>query len=30
MIGNEERKEQRMSGSTEYWGVSSSIDLYEC
>ena len=19
-----------MSGSTEYWGVSSSIDLYEC
>ena len=19
-----------MSGSTEYWGISSSIDLYEC
>jgi S-adenosylmethionine decarboxylase len=27
----ERRKERkRMSGSNEYWGISSSIDLYEC
>jgi S-adenosylmethionine/arginine decarboxylase-like enzyme len=23
-------KEKLMSDSTEYWGISSSIDLYEC
>jgi S-adenosylmethionine/arginine decarboxylase-like enzyme len=24
------RKEKLMGDSTEYWGISSSIDLYEC
>jgi|SRR6266498_4868841 len=24
------RKERRMADSAEYWGISSSIDLYEC
>ena len=23
-------KEKRMSGEADYWGISSSIDLYEC
>jgi S-adenosylmethionine/arginine decarboxylase-like enzyme len=27
---NDGRKEKLMGNSTEYWGISSSIDLYEC
>ena len=29
-ISNEASKEMEIETETEYWGVSSSIDLYEC
>src|SRR4029453_6588031 len=30
MKEKKKRKKKRMSSSTEYWGISSSIDLYDC
>jgi len=32
LVKHESKKERKklMSDSTEYWGISSSIDLYEC
>jgi S-adenosylmethionine decarboxylase len=30
MLESVEQKREKMGESAEYWGVSSSIDLYEC